>query len=50
MDPRLAGSNPAEDDGLLRAIKIRSTASFTEVKSSVYVVKFYGMLKFPTRY
>jgi hypothetical protein len=28
LDPRFAGSNPAEDDGFLRAIKIRSTTSF----------------------
>jgi hypothetical protein len=28
LDPSFAGSNPAEDDGLLRAIKIRSTTSF----------------------
>jgi hypothetical protein len=25
LDPRIAGSNPAEDDGFLRVIKIRST-------------------------
>jgi hypothetical protein len=36
MDPRFAGSNPADDNGFLRAIKIRSTASFGgEVKPSV---------------
>jgi hypothetical protein len=28
LDLRFAGSNPAENDGFLRAIKIRSTASF----------------------
>jgi hypothetical protein len=28
LDPRFAGSNPAEDDAFLRAIKIRSTTSF----------------------
>jgi hypothetical protein len=27
LDPRFAGSNTAEDDGFLRAIKIRSTTS-----------------------
>jgi hypothetical protein len=27
LDPRFAGSNPAEDDGFLRVIKIRSTIS-----------------------
>jgi hypothetical protein len=35
LDPRLAGSNPA-DDGTFKAIKIRSTTPFGgEVKSSV---------------
>jgi hypothetical protein len=28
LDPRFAGSNPAEDDGFLTVIKIRSTTSF----------------------
>jgi hypothetical protein len=28
LDTRFAGSNPAEDDGFLRVIKIRSTTSF----------------------
>jgi hypothetical protein len=28
LDPRFAGSNPAEDDRFLRVIKIRSTTSF----------------------
>jgi hypothetical protein len=36
LDPMFGGSNPAEDDGFLRVIKIRSTNSFGgEVKSSV---------------
>jgi hypothetical protein len=35
LDPRFAGSNPAEDNGLFRAIKIHSTTSFGgEIKSS----------------
>jgi hypothetical protein len=35
FDPRLAGSDPAEDDGLIRAIKVRSMPSFgEEVKTS----------------
>jgi hypothetical protein len=35
LDPKFAGSNPAEDEGLLMAIKIRSTTSFGgEVKPS----------------
>jgi hypothetical protein len=28
LDLRFAGSNPVQDDGFLRAIKIRSTTSF----------------------
>jgi hypothetical protein len=36
LDPRFAGSNPAEDDGLLMAIIIRCTTSFWgEGKSSI---------------
>jgi hypothetical protein len=36
LDPRFAGSNPAEDDGFSRVTKIRSTPSFGgEVKPSV---------------
>jgi hypothetical protein len=42
--PRVAGSNLARGDGILRAIKIRSTPSFEwEVKPEVHVVRFYGM-------
>jgi hypothetical protein len=49
LDPRFAGSNPAENDGFLRAIKIRKTSSFGgEAKPSFHVVRFYGMLKKPT--
>jgi hypothetical protein len=45
MDPRNAGSNPAED-GFLRAIKISSTTSFGgEVRPSPHVVRFYGTLE-----
>jgi hypothetical protein len=41
LDPRFAGSNPAEDDGFLRVIKIRSTTSFGgEVKPSVPCRRF----------
>jgi hypothetical protein len=37
MDPRLAGSNPAEGSGYIRAIKIRSTPSgVSRVAQSVY--------------
>jgi hypothetical protein len=36
LDPKFAGSNAAEDDGFLRAIKIRSAASFRgELKPSL---------------
>jgi hypothetical protein len=36
LDPRFAVSNPADDDGYLRVIEIRSTTSFGgEVKPSV---------------
>jgi hypothetical protein len=49
LDPRFVGSNLAEDDGFLRAIKIRSATSFGgEVKPSVPCRKMYGMLKNPT--
>jgi hypothetical protein len=46
----LEGLYPAESDGFLRAIQIRSTTSFGgEVKPfSTNVVRFYGMLKIPT--
>jgi hypothetical protein len=30
LDPRFAGSNPAEDGGFFRAVNIRSTTSFGE--------------------
>jgi hypothetical protein len=36
LDPRLAGSNPAEDNGFLRVMKISSTTSFgREIKPAV---------------
>jgi hypothetical protein len=36
LDPRFLASNPAEDDGFLRAIKIRSRTSFgVEIKPYV---------------
>jgi hypothetical protein len=41
LDPRFAGSIPAEVDGFLRVIKIRSTISFGgEIKPSVQCRKF----------
>jgi hypothetical protein len=49
LDARFADSNPAEDDGFLRVIKILSTTSFGwEVKPWSHVIKFYGMLMTPT--
>jgi hypothetical protein len=51
LDPRFAGSYPAEDDGFLRMIKICSTPFFgREVRLSARVVRFYGMLKNPSEY
>jgi hypothetical protein len=42
---------PAEDDGFLRAIRIRSTTSFGgKVKPSPHDVRFHGMLKIPVEY
>jgi hypothetical protein len=41
LDPKFAGSNPAEDNGFLRVIKILCTTSFGgEVKSSVPCRRF----------
>jgi hypothetical protein len=41
LDPRFAGSNPADDGGFLRVIKIRRTTSFGgEVKLSVPCRRF----------
>jgi hypothetical protein len=46
LDPRIAGSNPAESDGLLRGIKIRCTLSFGgEVKPSVPCRKILLLIK-----
>jgi hypothetical protein len=46
LDPRFAGSNPAEDDGFLRAIKIYSTTSFGgDIKLSVPSHKILWHLK-----
>jgi hypothetical protein len=42
LDPRFAGSNLAEDYGLLRAIKIHSTTSFGgQVKLSVPFIEVF---------
>jgi hypothetical protein len=51
LDPRFSGSNLAEDDGVLRAIKIPTTASFgEEVKSSIPYRKISGVLNNPTNH
>jgi hypothetical protein len=42
MDPRFIGSNPANTDGFLRAIKIGSI-------SKPHIVIFYSMLEDPLR-
>jgi hypothetical protein len=48
LDPRFEGSHPAEDDGLLRAIKTRSTISFDgEVKPSAPFIKILWNVKDP---
>jgi hypothetical protein len=51
VDPRFAGSNPAEDNGFLRVIKIRSTTSFVgELKLSVPCRKILRHVKEPCEY
>jgi hypothetical protein len=49
VDPRFVGSNPAEDDGFLRAIKVRSTSFGGEVKPSV-TCKILWYVKRPLQY
>jgi hypothetical protein len=51
IGPKLCGSNTAEDNGFLRAIKIHSTASFGgEVKPSVPCRKFLWYVREPYEY
>jgi hypothetical protein len=46
LDPRFARSNPAEDDGFLKATKIRSRTSFGgDVKPSVPCPKILRHVK-----
>jgi hypothetical protein len=46
LDPTFVGSNPDEDDGFLRAIKIRSTTFFGgEVKPLVPCRKVFRYVK-----
>jgi hypothetical protein len=50
LDPRFAGSNPADHDGFLRVIKIRNTTYFEgEVKLSASC-EFLRHVKYPYRY
>jgi hypothetical protein len=45
IEPKVHGSNLAEDDGILMTIEIRTTTSFRwEVKPSAPCPEFYGML------
>jgi hypothetical protein len=51
LDPKFAGSNAAEDDGFLRAIKIHSTTSIGgEVKPSIPCRKILLYVKEPYVY
>jgi hypothetical protein len=51
LDPRFAGSNPADDYGFLRVIKIRNTTYFEgEVKPSAPCLEFLRHVKYPYRY
>jgi hypothetical protein len=45
MYPRFVGSNPAENDGFLMAIKLHSTTSFGGESKAVGPMSFYGTLK-----
>jgi hypothetical protein len=51
LGPRFSGSNPAEDDGFLRAIKFQSILSFGgEVKPETPCRKILRHVKDPLRY
>jgi hypothetical protein len=51
LDPRFAGSNPAEGDGFLKVIKIRCTTSFRrKVKTSAPCHNILRHVKKPYRY
>jgi hypothetical protein len=51
LNSRFAGSNPAEGDEFLRAIKICSATSFGgEVKSLATCRRFYSILNNPLMY
>jgi hypothetical protein len=51
LDPRFADSNPAEDNGFLRALK--SGACFSSEGKKIrqpHVLRFYCRLKIPVEY
>jgi hypothetical protein len=51
LDPRFAGSDPADIDGYLRSIKILSTTFFGgEARALVLSVIFYRMFKYLYEY
>jgi hypothetical protein len=51
LQPKLGGSNPEEDDGFLKVIKILSTPSFGgEVKLSDPCRKIKGHVKISSNY
>jgi hypothetical protein len=51
IGPKVRGFKPGRGDGLLRAIKIRSTPSFGgEVKPNAHVIRTYAMLENPSKY
>jgi hypothetical protein len=51
IGPKVRGFKPADRDGFLRAIKIRSTTSFGVVVSRrPHAVIVYGILKIPAEY
>jgi hypothetical protein len=53
LDPRFAGSNPAEDDGFLTVIKnpqLEFLRRGSKAVGPMLYVRFYGMLKNPAEY
>jgi hypothetical protein len=50
LDPRFADSNPAEDDGILRAIKLRRTNSFGRDASRQFHAVDLRHVKEPYKY
>jgi hypothetical protein len=51
IGPKVRGLKPGKDDGFLRAIEIRNTTLFGGKQSRrSNVVRFYSLLKIPTKY